>query len=103
LTPGTVPAIFRVLDVTDKLADHLAYPPRVLRVERAAAYVSMSKTAFLRLVESGDMPPGIRIAGMVMWDRLELDAAIEDWKEKGSRSERGNTIERILQERERKS
>jgi predicted DNA-binding transcriptional regulator AlpA len=67
---------------TSKLQDHLAYPPRALRAERAAAYVGMSKTTFLRLVHDGDMPPGIKIAGMIMWDRLDLDAAIEDWKTK---------------------
>ena len=26
------------------------------------------------------MPAPIKIYGMTMWDRLELDSAVEDWK-----------------------
>src|SRR6266704_689160 len=33
-----------------KLADSLAYPPRGMRADRAAAYLGMSTSTFLRLV-----------------------------------------------------
>ena len=76
----------------EKLQDHLAYPPRTFRADRAAAYLSMSKSAFLDLVAEGKMPKPIKIGGMTMWDRLELDAALENMKEQeGAR--RSNPIE----------
>ena len=40
-----------------KLQDHLAYPPRAMRAERAAAYLDMSTRTFLRLVDEGLLPP----------------------------------------------
>src|SRR6266849_1948970 len=61
-----------------KLADHLAYPPRAMRADRAAAYLSMSQSTFLRLVEEKLLPEPVKIKGMVSWDRLELDAAYEN-------------------------
>jgi len=57
-----------------------AYPPRLMRAERAAAYLDMSESSFLRLVELGEVPPGTPVKGMVSWDRHELDAAVENWK-----------------------
>jgi predicted DNA-binding transcriptional regulator AlpA len=62
----------------DKLADHLCYPPRAMRADRAAAYLSMSRSSFLELVEEGRMPKPARIGGMVLWDRLALDIAFEE-------------------------
>ena len=67
---------------TEKLQDHLAYPPRVFRADRAAAYLSMATSTFLKLVEEGTLPRGFRVHGMTMWDRLELDAALENLKER---------------------
>jgi len=34
----------------DKLQDHLAYPPRTMDAERAAAYVGFGRTKFLEMV-----------------------------------------------------
>jgi predicted DNA-binding transcriptional regulator AlpA len=78
-----------------KLSDHLAYPPRAMRAERAATYLGMSVSAFLRLVEDGTMPQPVRVGGITMWDRLELDAAFENLKDHGGQ----NTVHRILRER----
>jgi predicted DNA-binding transcriptional regulator AlpA len=64
-----------------KLSDQMAYPPRAMRAERAAAYLSMSRAAFLRLVEDGTMPAPVKIKGIVLWDRLELDAAFDKLRE----------------------
>ena len=58
------------------------YPPRAMRCDRAAAYLDMSEASFLRLVADGDFPSGVAIKGMTMWDRLELDAAFENFKDK---------------------
>jgi predicted DNA-binding transcriptional regulator AlpA len=62
-----------------------------MRVERAAAYLDMSRTSFLRLVDEGLLPRPTKVRGMVSWDRLELDAAYDDWKTAGE-----NTIHKLL-------
>lgn len=58
------------------------YPPRGMRCDRAAAYLDMSESSFLRLVAEGDVPPGVPVKGMIVWDRYELDAAFENFKAK---------------------
>jgi len=60
-----------------KLQDTFAYPPRLLRAERAAAYLGMSKGNFLRLVDARVLPKPIRIRGVVAWDRFALDAFVD--------------------------
>jgi predicted DNA-binding transcriptional regulator AlpA len=79
-----------------KLSDGLAYPPRAMRAEQAAAYLSMSKSMFLRLVADKVMPPATKIRDMTTWDRLDLDAAYEDLKDSNQPSE--NTVHRRLRE-----
>jgi predicted DNA-binding transcriptional regulator AlpA len=66
----------------DRLADHLAYPPRGMDVERAAAYVGFGRTKFLEMVEDGRMPPPIDVDGSPRWDRMDLDAAFDDLKQR---------------------
>jgi predicted DNA-binding transcriptional regulator AlpA len=78
--------------VVGKLQDHLAYPPRAMRAERAAAYLDMSTRTFFRLVDEGALPPPIKIRGVVTWDRLELDAAYENLKF----GESENTVHKLL-------
>jgi predicted DNA-binding transcriptional regulator AlpA len=75
-----------------KLADGLAYPPRAMRADRAAAYLDMSESAFLRLVDEGLMPEPVRIKGAVTWDRLQLDAAYENFKT----DQQANTMHKLL-------
>jgi predicted DNA-binding transcriptional regulator AlpA len=52
-----------------------------MRAERAAAYLDMSVSKFKQLVEDGRMPRPVRIDGGVTWDRLELDAAYDEFKD----------------------
>jgi predicted DNA-binding transcriptional regulator AlpA len=75
----------------EKLQDHLAYPPRAFRADRAAAYLSMSTSTFLKLVAEGLMPRGFKCKDMRLWDRHELDAAVENLKEQAG--DRRNPIE----------
>ena len=75
-----------------KLADGLAYPPRAMRADRAAAYLDMSPASFLRLVDEEALPAGVHIKGMVVWDRFELDAAFENFKS----GDTGNTMHKLL-------
>jgi predicted DNA-binding transcriptional regulator AlpA len=70
------------------------YPPRGMRLDRAAAYLDISESSFLRLVTEKELPPGIQIRGMTVWDRHELDAAFENWKAK--RQGKRNTVAEAL-------
>ena len=81
--------------MTDRLADLLAYPPRLMRAERAAHYLSMSKSQFLKLVDEGRLPKPKRLGGMVFWDRLKLDNFAE-YFEGDDGGESGNPFERML-------
>jgi predicted DNA-binding transcriptional regulator AlpA len=76
-----------------KLGDTFAYAPRGMRADRAAAYLGMSTSSFLRLVGT-KMPNGVEIGGMTIWDRLELDAAFENLKNPEPTSE--NSMHKIL-------
>jgi predicted DNA-binding transcriptional regulator AlpA len=61
-----------------KLQDQLCYPPRLMRAERAAAYLGFGVSFFLELVAEGRLPKPKRIKGVVAWDRLKLDAFVDD-------------------------
>jgi len=65
-----------------KLQDMLAYPPRLMSLDRAAAYVGFGATKFLELIDDRKMPPPIDVDGSPRWDRLDLDAAVEDLKDR---------------------
>jgi predicted DNA-binding transcriptional regulator AlpA len=68
-----------------------------MRLDRAAAYLGMGSTLFLELVEQKVLPKPTRIRGMVVWDRLDLDAAFENLKGLGNDYEpRENTVDRLL-------
>jgi len=67
--------------VSKKLADLFNYPPRMMRLSRAAAYMDVSPSTFLRMVEEGAMPKPITHHGVRVWDRVDVDAAIDDLKE----------------------
>jgi predicted DNA-binding transcriptional regulator AlpA len=62
-----------------------------MRAERAAAYLAMSESTFLRLVAERTLPKPIKIGGMVLWDRLDLDSAFDNLK-----AEQENQIEKML-------
>ena len=74
-----------------KLQDTLAYAPRLMRADRAAAYLGMGTSTFLRMVSEGVLPKPKHIRGVVAWDRLTLDAYVD-----GIGDDEANTVERIL-------
>ena len=78
----------------EKLQDQLAYPPRLLRADRAAAYLGMGERTFLRLVAEGKLPKPKRLGGVVAWDRYRLDASIDDANDDVA----DNTVDRLLGE-----
>jgi len=51
---------------------------RGLRREHAAAYIDISPRTFDAWVDAGLMPQPRRIGGVVLWDRHQLDAALDD-------------------------
>jgi hypothetical protein len=62
--------------------------PRGLRREAAAAYIGVGTTKFDDWVARGLMPKPKRQDGVVVWDRLALDAAFDDLPSEGE-SRRG--------------
>jgi predicted DNA-binding transcriptional regulator AlpA len=85
--------------VSRKLQDDLAYPPRAMKAERAAAYLDISRSKFLELVEAGRLPKPKVIDGVVVWDRLALDAAFNAFPDRGDGDKVGgrrNTFDEIL-------
>ena len=54
-----------------------ALSPRRLSVEQAAYYVGLSVSSFRLRVAHGDYPAPRKDGRRVLWDRLQLDAAID--------------------------
>ena len=72
-----------------------AYPPRAMRADRAANYLSMSKSQFLKLVDEGRLPKPKRLGGIVFWDRAKLDEFVEHFEGDDS-AESDNPFEKLL-------
>lgn len=78
-----------------KLQDTLAYPPRGMDAERAAAYVGLSRSKFLELVDAGDAPAPMDLGGCPRWDRYKIDHWLDvkaDYVKKSNRT----TLDDIL-------
>jgi predicted DNA-binding transcriptional regulator AlpA len=70
-----------------------------MKADRAAAYLDMSRSKFLELVERGVLPQPKMMDSMAMWDRLALDAAFNDLPECGDGDtlvQRRNTFDDVL-------
>ena len=83
-----------------KFQDDLAYPPRAMKADRAAAYLDMSRSKFLELVKQERLPTPKIIDGVRVWDRLALDAAFNDFPDRGdgdSVEGRPNTFDALLE------
>jgi hypothetical protein len=65
-----------------RLTDTLAYPPRGMDVEHAAAYVGLGRTKFLEMVEAKLFSKPVDLDGSPRWDRCDLDRDFEDLKAK---------------------
>jgi excisionase family DNA binding protein len=73
-----------------------SYPPRGLRADEAAFYLGMGRSKFLQLVEDGRLPKPRVIDGMRVWDRLALDAAFNDFPDRGDGDKRPNSFDKVL-------
>lgn len=76
----------------------LSYPPRFMRAQRAAQYLDISRSQFLQLVDDGILPRPIRMRGVVLWDREDLEVAVKDLE-----SPRENEVQRLLKLKEKRS
>jgi excisionase family DNA binding protein len=84
-----------------KLQDAFAYPPRAMKAERAAAYLDVSRSKVLELVEDGRLPPPKIIDGIRVWDRLALDAAFNEFPDRSDNDSVGgrpNTFDALLED-----
>lgn len=52
-------------------------PPRGLSRQQAAEYVGVSPSHFDKLIRDRLMPPPKRLGGRVIWDRKQLDGALD--------------------------
>ena len=85
-----------------RLQDHLSYPPRMMRRERAAAYLDISTGQLDKFVAEGILPKPTRIKNVLAWDRADLDAAIDDIKALGAQAD-VNTVDALLDEKAAKT
>jgi hypothetical protein len=71
-----------------------------MKAERAAAYLDMSRTKFLELVDQGRLPQPKIIDGVRVWDRLALEAAFNEFPDRsdGDSVGRRNTFDEILRD-----
>ncbi len=80
-----------------KLQDGLAYPPRMMNADRAAAYVALSRSKFLELVDSGGLPQPKDLGGVPRWDRIDLDRAMDALEDRKKRSSnRRRTFDELM-------
>jgi predicted DNA-binding transcriptional regulator AlpA len=68
---------------------------RGLRADDAAEYLGMGKTKFLQLVEKGIIPRAFTIDSVKIWDRLDLDALIDEAKE-ADQPTSNNSFDKIM-------
>jgi predicted DNA-binding transcriptional regulator AlpA len=80
-----------------KLQDTLAYPPRAFDADRAAAYVCLSRSKFLELVDAGDAPQPLDLGGCPRWDRRRLDDWLDAKSEYVKRPSRKKTLADLLE------
>lgn len=51
--------------------------PRLMGLDMAAYYCGVSRNTMLRWIEGGRLPEGRKISGRVVWDRSQLDVALD--------------------------
>ena len=80
-----------------KLQDTLAYPPRGMNIDRAAAYVGLSTSKFMELVDANDAPAPLDLGGCPRWDRRKLDDWLDAKSEYVKRSSHKKTVADLLE------
>jgi hypothetical protein len=84
--------------MTHKLQDQVAYPPRGMCADRAAAYCDLTKTKFLEGVDNGTWPQPKDADGTPRWDRLDLDAAWDALNQRKKKNPaRRKTLDEMLE------
>lgn len=52
-----------------------------LRIEEAAAYIGVARTTFYALINSGQIPPGLKFGRSPLWRRSTLNAFLDKAQE----------------------
>ena len=80
-----------------KFQDSVGYPPRYMRADRAAAYLDISRSKFMELVEAHRLPKPKALDGIRVWDRLALETAVDNFPDSGdSGNNRPNSFDAVL-------
>jgi prophage regulatory protein len=81
-----------------KSSNRHALTPRLLRRERAAAYLDMSPGSFDKLVKEGRLPQPKSLEPFKAWDRFDLDALCDQLPYEGAapRDEGPSDLDRML-------
>ena len=82
-----------------KTQDTLAYPPRGMNAERAAAYLGVSKSKLLEMVDSGEAPGPVDLGGCPRWDRRALDELMDSRSGYTKRPSGRKTVDELLEGR----
>jgi predicted DNA-binding transcriptional regulator AlpA len=98
-TPPTPPRPTKAKTV--KLQDTLSYPPRGMNVDRAAAYVGLSKSKFLDMVDANEAPQPLDLGGLARWDRRTLDDWFDSLSGYVRKAHRLPTFEEVLAQQRR--
>jgi predicted DNA-binding transcriptional regulator AlpA len=70
-----------------------------MRADRAAAYLSLATSTFLKLVVEKRLPGGKRLGGIVFWDRVELDHFVEVYEGEADEKSIDDKWAKILEEK----
>lgn len=73
-----------VMTASAKIQNRFGLAPRLLRRERAAAYLDMSPGSFDKLVREGRVPQPKALEPFKAWDRLDLDALCDQLPYEGA-------------------
>jgi hypothetical protein len=79
-----------------KFQDSLAYPPRLMNADRAAAYLDLSKSKFLEGVDRRFWPQPKNADGTPRWDRADLDAAVDALDDRAKKPRGRVTMDELL-------
>lgn len=60
------------------------FPPARMSADKAAYYLGVSRTKFLRRVSEGEYPQAVHDAGNTLWLREDLDAYLDRRHSRGA-------------------
>jgi excisionase family DNA binding protein len=68
----------------------------------AATYLGISRTKFREMVNEGTLPKPINIGGCIRWDRLELDQAFDEFRDKRQDTDPRKKLDELIDQWDKK-